>query len=117
MTSELLELFFGIVTLNEQMVYGKRAVCQAGIPGQDSSILLERSLDDLIVVGPVVVQDVVPEKAHALCELAQHDIGYKLHNEHQDLPRRRKDAKKVKKTLNSHCNEGAMTGRKSIKHQ
>ena len=79
MIYELLELFIRIITLNENMVLCQRAACEAGIPGQDDAVLLECKADDLVVVGPVVVQDVVPEEAHSLGELAEHDISDELH--------------------------------------
>ena len=97
MINELLDLFLGVITLDEKMVLCKRAVYQAGIPGQDCSILLECTLNDLVVVQGMIVKDVVPEEAHALCKLAQHDIGNKLHYIHH------KDSKTLRKARELVC--------------
>jgi hypothetical protein len=84
----LLELFVSLVAPDEQMVLGKGARGEAGVPRQNDAVLFEGKPDDIIVREGTVIEDVKSGESHPSGEVAQHHIGDELHK--TILPRRRR---------------------------
>ncbi len=79
LVDHLTDLVIDVVACDKEVVPCKGTGRQPGVARQNDAAFLEGDSEDVVIRERMVVEDVEAQKAHALREAAQHDVGDELH--------------------------------------